>query len=184
MKKLFTVILSCAVLLAAAGCKTTADNASSAPAESNAAVELSYSSVPGEETASAAPSTTTTAAKKVDIDGVNDVLDGIKNVPVGTAGSSLKCIAVSASTLKWTSEHTFDRDTITDAVKKYYNALEESSKSDFAFNFDSIDSYARMIISGSEDAKGMLDSAGVSIDFTVNADSYEIFSTAVRSVLA
>lgn len=183
MKKLFAVFLSCAVLLAAAGCKTTADNASSAPAESNAAVELSYSSVPGEETASVTPSTTT-AAKKADIDGVNDVLDGIKNVPVGTAGSSLKCIAVSASTLKWTSEHTFDRDTITDAVKKYYNALDEYAKSDFAFNFDSIDSYARMIISGSEDAKGMLDSAGISIDFTVNADSYEIFSTAVRSVLA
>lgn len=103
---------------------------------------------------------------------------------MGTAGSSLKCAAVSALTLQWTTEHDCDFEPLTAAVKKYFDSLDEEGKSSFKMNFESVDFFTRMIIKGQEEAKNLLDDAGVAINFSINSAKYEAFSAAVKSAVA
>lgn len=115
-----------------------------------------------EETTDEAQSTTETAEKD---DTIESIFADIKNLPVGTAGSSSKAAALALRLIAFSNSDLAESDTLGDEAKKLVDTVENEDV--YAEALYQINSYAKKFFKGSQ--KDVVEIAGNS-DFSLDKD--------------
>lgn len=165
-----TAALLCATLLAgcmapsssssAAASSAPAASASSAPADSASSGGASDSA--SSAAASGAASGSLTAYSP---DDVKKLLDEAAGYESDTAGGSLQSAIVAADLVRYAAEHDTPA-TVTDDAKAWADGLEDGKKETVRLNWPNIHKAAKDIIADPAGQGDLLNSAGVTDDFT------------------
>lgn len=156
------VLAGALCLLVLAGCRGT--GSSSKPSPSPAAT-----SSPNPTDAPATPETATSEAASAGYTaaGLQKVLEGCLASQAGSAGASLKAAIAANDLVRYTAQYgKGNEQAIQTDAKAWYDALDQEKKDTLAENWPDIADTARQITDDPEQAKGLLESAGVMTDFS------------------
>ena len=88
-------------------------------------------------------------------------LKNIAELEVGTAGSSLKAVKVAVSLLDWAAQTPLSAEQISDAASIFYDSLPQEIRTIFSEQVRSVKNCTEQLAVGDEQAKELLDTAGV-----------------------
>ena len=92
---------------------------------------------------------------------LEEQLKKIAELEVGTAGSSLKAVKVAVSLLEWAAQTPLSAERISDAASIFYDSLSQESSTIFSEQVLSVKNCTEQLAAGDEQAKELLDTAGV-----------------------
>lgn len=154
----------CAALLTACTAASSSAAASPSPSPSmTPETSATASPAPGDAAATGADA----AAAGYTAAGLNLVLDGCITYGDGTAGSSLKAAIAANDLVRYTAQYGkgHSEEIETDA-EAWYNGLDDGQRSQMDANWPGVCNTARAITDAPENAEGLLQSAGVTTDFS------------------
>ena len=92
---------------------------------------------------------------------LEEQLKKIAGLEVGTAGASLKAVKVAVGLLDWAAQTPLSAEQISDAANIFYDSLPQESRAMFSEQVLSVKSCTEQLAVGGEQAKELLDTAGV-----------------------
>ena len=88
-------------------------------------------------------------------------LKNIAALEVGTAGSSLKAVKVAVGLLDWAAQTSLSAEQISDTANVFYDSLTQQNRTIFSEQVLSVKNCTEQLAVGGEQAKELLDTAGV-----------------------
>lgn len=152
--KIFAGLLACSLLAAFTACgknneKTNDITDRSTP---SAQADVSEQESTTENTSKSTEITSEKSVTKVETDSMETLLNKIKDYPIGTAGSSYKCVDIAIRLINYT-EYTDEKPPeMIATVKNFFSEMTNADKEQFEENFEEIDYTARLLISRDTDA--------------------------------
>lgn len=174
------VTMIAAVLLVVAllaGCGTKASSSSSKP-DSAAPSSQTSSQVSSSQSESAGMDTAQTGRT------LTDALGGTVGYGQDTAGVTLNNVAAATGLMDWYNSP--DRDPLADPraeLEQWYDSLDEDTRQRFHENWPGIREQAKSILDDPEGSKGLLESAGVTGDYSAMASGWDGFVDNVNQFL-
>lgn len=133
------------ILSAFAACSTKQDDT-----ETTTTTESTSQSTTEETTEESTAESTTEETTTEAPETMESVLDLIKKFPVGTAGSSSKCVYIALKLINFTESAEITDETETD-IERFSGRLSDREKAMFREGFTEIDYVARKLIEGKSD---------------------------------
>lgn len=147
MKRMILLGISVLLMFSAVACGNNSKN------ENDGAVnETSVSSTQNSENKTSAA---------VEHDDLTPVLEEIRHMEIGTAGSSLKAVAPAASLMEWSAQTEMTEEEIAATVNNFYDMLGEDEKEEFRAQSETAVGTVHSI--RAEGGDGILLDAGVEI---------------------
>lgn len=115
---------------------------------------------------------------------LTDALGGTIGYGQDTAGVTLNNVAAATGLMDWYNSP--DRDPLTDPrteLEQWYESLDEDTRQRFAENWPGIRDQAKSILEDPEGSKGLLESAGVTGEYSTMASGWDGFVDNVNQFL-
>lgn len=171
-----------------AGCQADSSMNKATPSPSPAASVMPSASPMPSTMPSAMPSASPSAAPAngYTATGLQRVLDGCLAYESGSAGTSLKAAIAANDLVRYLAQYApGNTEPLRTDTKDWYDKLDEDKKALLKENWSGICATARQITDDPDEAKGVLESAGVSTDFSgVDLDAAAVGLDAVDGVLS
>lgn len=103
------------------------------------------------------------SADEAALTALQEQLNAIIQLEVGTAGSSLKAVPVAIALLDWAEETTLTAEQIEQSVTSFYESLSQDEKSILSEQLFSLQSCSELLLAGGDSAKALLDDAGAAL---------------------
>lgn len=132
--------------------------------------EASSQSLTSETSKTSAQTSTT----KVETDSIETILNKIKDYPIGTAGSSYKCVDLALRLINYTENTTDSQGDIEKAARDFFADLSGAEKESFKENLDEIDYMAKLLIKRETSSLGdKIDASKEKYAESYSLDKYE-----------
>lgn len=181
MKKIIVSLAGLALVLAMAGCGM--DSSQPAP---TASPSPQATTMPAPQ-ASDQPAVTPEASMEpqATVTPLSQALDPILDYGQGTAGGSLKNVSYAAGLLDWWEESQ-KNDPLADPAKEleeWYGGLSQEQKDTFWENWEYIRSHGQALTQDPSSLSDLMESAGVTKDYTGLKDSYNTLFDAIDDLM-
>ena len=161
------VLAGALCLLVLAGCRDTGSSSMPSPSPAATASPQPPDAPATPETATSETATSEAASAGYTAAGLQKVLEGCLASQAGSAGASLKAAIAANDLVRYTAQYgKGNEQAIQTDAKAWYDALDQEKKDTLAENWPDIADTARQITDDPEQAKGLLESAGVMTDFS------------------
>lgn len=180
--KITAVILSLTLAILSFSACSLKKNDDNKTTTTTTATETTAESITKESETTTTQSTTTQLAIKDEIISTENVLKLIKNFPLGTAGSTAKCIDIALNLLNF-SQQDIKAEELQEECQSFYGKLSAREKMMFEENLGEIDAAARGLIDEKSSLEKYAEDSGVKYDKgNYNLKKYEAVYNIISNI--
>lgn len=178
-----TVLSLLLAVISLSACSLKNDNGDNTTTTASDTTEVP-SEITSESTTEATETTEapTTTQTKVEKESIDTVLSLIRNFPVGTAGSTVKCVDIALRLMNF-AQSCDDTDSVKTDCKHYFSELSSREKMMFEDNLLEIDAAARKLIEGGSSLDRYAEESDEKFDKgNYSLDKYETIYNIIKNV--